>query len=65
MATKKTQRALDLAVEKGSSAWLTVLPLQDLGFNLNKREFRVKLHYDRPVDDKHVLVGKPIRLINL
>ena len=24
----------------GSSAWLTVLPLQDLGFNLNKREFR-------------------------
>ena len=49
----KTQRALDLATEKGSSAWLTVLPLQDLGFNLNKREFRdaVKLRYDWPVED--------------
>ena len=38
----------DLVAEKGSSAWLTVPPLQDLGFNLNKREFRdaVKLRYD-------------------
>ena len=38
---------------KGSSAWLTVLPLQDLGFNLNKREFRdaVKLRYDWPKED--------------
>ena len=26
MAPRKTQRALDLATEKGSSAWLTVLP---------------------------------------
>ena len=65
MATKKIQRALNLAAERGSSAWLTVLPLQDLGFNLNKSEFRVKLRYDWPMDDKHVLVGKPIRLINL
>ena len=49
----KTHRALDLATEKGSSAWLTVLPLQDLGFDLNKREFRdaVKLRYDWPVED--------------
>ena len=55
MAPRKTQRALDLATEKGSSAWLTVLPLQDLGFKLimNKREFRdaVKLRYDWPVED--------------
>ena len=53
MAPRKTQRALDLATEKGSSAWLTVLPLQDLGFDLNKREFRdaVKLCYDWPVED--------------
>ena len=58
MATKKTQRALNLAAEKGSSAWLTVLPLQDLGFNLNKREFRVKLRYDRPVDDKTCACGE-------
>ena len=55
MTPRKTQRALDLAMatEKGSSAWLTELPLQDLGFNLNKREFRdaVKLRYDWPVED--------------
>ena len=52
---RKTQRALDLLAEKGSSVWLTVPPLQDLGFNynLNKGEFRdaVKLHYDWPVED--------------
>jgi len=40
MAPRKTQRTLDLATEKGSSAWLTVVPLQDLGFDLSKREFR-------------------------
>ena len=53
MAPRKTQRALDLAGEKGSSAWLTVLPLQYLGLNLNKREFRdaIKLRYDWPVED--------------
>ena len=53
MAPRKTQRALDLATEKGSSAWLTVLPLQDLGSNLNKWEFRdaVELRYDWPVED--------------
>ena len=33
MTPRKTQRALHLATEKGSSAGLTVLPLQDLGFN--------------------------------
>ena len=42
---------------------------QDLGFNLNKREFRdaVKLCYDWPVEDipPHVLVGKTLRLITL
>ena len=54
MVPRKTQRALDLATEKGSTAWLTVLPLQDLGFNLNKRcsvIYAVKLRYDRPVED--------------
>ena len=48
LAPRKTQQALDMAAEKGSSAWLTVLPLQDLNFNLNERESRdaVKLRYD-------------------
>ena len=53
VAPQKVQRALDLAVEKGSSVWLTVLFLREMGFNLNKREFRdaIKLRYDWPVDD--------------
>ena len=34
------KRALELNKQKGSGTWLTVLPLQDLGFCLNKREFR-------------------------
>ena len=53
VAPLKVQRALDLAAEKGSSVWLTVLPLREMGFNLNKREFRdaIKLRYDWPVDD--------------
>ena len=45
---QKVQRALDHAAEKGSSVWLTVLLLREMG----KREFRdaIKLHYDWPVD---------------
>ena len=51
---QKTQRAIDLATEKGPSNWLTVLPLKDMGYNLNKGEFRnaVKLRYDWEIDDK-------------
>ena len=50
---RNTKRALELAQEKGCSVWLTVLPLQEQGFNLTKREFRdaVKLRYDWPFDD--------------
>ena len=36
----RKQRMMDLLCEKGSSSWLTVLPLQDQGFNLTKGEFR-------------------------
>ena len=44
----KTLRALDLATQKGASSWLTVLPIRDMNFDLNKSEFRdaVKLRYD-------------------
>ena len=51
---QKTQRATDLATEKGASNWLTALPLKDMGYNLNKGEFRdaVKLRYDWEIDDK-------------
>ena len=52
-AQPRIQRILDVASEKGSSVWLTALPLKEQGFNLNKREFRdaVKLRYDWPIDD--------------
>ena len=50
VAPQKVQRAPDLAAEKGSSVWLTVLPLREMDFNLNKRD-AIKLCYDWPVDD--------------
>ena len=34
------QRSIELAQEKGSSAWLTVLPVAEHGFLLHKGEFR-------------------------
>ena len=36
-------RALKLAQEKGAGSWLTALPVQSLGFVLNKEEFRDSL----------------------
>lgn len=53
VATQKTRRALDLATEKGSSLWLTSLPLNEMGFNLNVTEFRdgLSLRYDWPIAD--------------
>ena len=44
----KTERVVELATEKGGSNWLTVIPIKEMNFNLNKREFRdaIKLRYD-------------------
>ena len=41
------QRLMELAMEKGSSSWLTVLPLKEHGFHLHKGEFRdaISLRY--------------------
>ena len=36
----KAKKAVELATEKGSSNWLTVIPLKELECNLNKKEFR-------------------------
>ena len=36
----RKQRSLSLAGEKGASAWLTTLPIEDMGFTLHKRAFR-------------------------
>ena len=37
--SRKLQRPIDLAQEKGSSSWLEALPLSQHGFHLSKREF--------------------------
>ena len=52
-APDNLKKTLDLSSEKGSSVWLTVVPLPELGFNLNKREFRdaIKLRYDWPIEN--------------
>ena len=36
----KTLRAVNLATQKGAFSWLTVLPIRDMNFDLNKSEFR-------------------------
>ena len=53
VAPQKTWHALDIATEKGSSMWLTSLPLKEMGLNLNKRGFTdgLSLPYDRPMTD--------------
>ena len=53
----KAKRAVELATEKGSSNWLTVIPLKELDYNLNKKEFRdaIKLRYDWEITDTPML----------
>ena len=69
VAPQKTRRALDLATEKGSSMWLTSLPLKEMGFNLNKREFRIglSLQYDWSITDipSTCLCGEPFTIDQL
>ena len=36
--TLKTQRAVELASEKDASNWLTDIPIDEMGFTLNKGE---------------------------
>ena len=53
----KARRAVELATENGSSNWLTVIPLKELDYNLNKKEFRdaIKLRYDWKITDTPML----------
>ena len=50
---QKMERILDLAQEKGAGAWLNALPIQSLGYSLNKQEFRdsVCLRYGWSIPD--------------
>ena len=49
----KTQRAVEFIKEKGASSWLSVIPLKEMKFTLNKREFRdvIKLRYGLEFND--------------
>ena len=53
----KAKRAFQLATEKGSSNWLTGIPLKELDYNLNMKEFRdaIKLRYDWEMTDTPML----------
>ena len=52
-ASEEMQRAVKLSQEKGSSSWLSIIPLTEMGFTLNKREFHdaVSLQYDWEIKD--------------
>ena len=52
-ALPKMKRMIELASEKGASSWLTVIPMSEMDFTLNKREFRdaIKLTYNWPIKD--------------
>jgi hypothetical protein len=49
----RSRKAVELACEKGASSWLTVLPIKDLGYDLNKQEFRdaIKMRYNWELSD--------------
>ena len=59
---ERMARALQLAQEKGSGAWLTALPLASMGYVLNKQEFRdsIKLRYGWKIADipSHCICGE-------
>ena len=52
-ASQRVKRMLEFASEKGASTWLTVIPMLEIGFTLNKRKIRdgLKLRYDWPFKD--------------
>ena len=60
----KAKRAVELATEKGSSNWLTVIPVKDLDHNLKKKESRdaIKLRYDWEITDTPMLGACGVQL---
>ena len=58
--------SVELASEKGASSWLTSLPVVELGFHLNKSEFRdgVCLRYNWPLRylPSHCVCGQALNV---
>ena len=52
-ASEEMQRAIKLSQKKGSSSWLSIIPLKEMEFALNKKEFQdaVSLRYDWEIND--------------
>ena len=61
MLPEKTQRAVDLACEKGASNWLTVIPFKDMDFDLNSGNFVMLWGFDMigryPIIRQYAFVG--------
>ena len=61
ITSEPKKRAFLMAGEKGSSSWLSALPLRSLGYCLNKKDFRdsLLLRYNWPIPDvcKHCACG--------
>ena len=53
MLPESTAKAMNQAAEKGVSSWLSVIPLAEHGFTLNKGEFRdaIAIRYNKPISD--------------
>ena len=52
-STEAVSKNLELISQKGASAWLTCLPLEEHNFTLNKQEFRdaMYLRYQKAIAD--------------
>ena len=63
-ATTNMKLAMDLAMEKGASSWLSVLPIEEFGFLLHKGAFRdaIALRYGWHISNmpKECVCGKKL-----
>lgn len=50
---EKSKQCIDVIHETGTSNWLSVLPIKEYNYVLNKQKFREKLRlrYDWPISD--------------
>ncbi len=53
LLTEEQKRYFKAAAEKGASSWLSTLPLKQVGYTLNKQEFRdaLRLRYGMSIQD--------------
>ena len=58
-ASNEQKKSLEMSCEKGSYSWLSALPLQSLGYILNKGEFRdaICLRYNWTIPNVHETCG--------